>query len=158
MRVRYQNPIDEIGRVVMAIANFSTTVDAYKTAGEVQGMLASAGASRIATSYRDGMIVSLSFQIETEFGPRGFELPIRTEGVLEAMTRDKSVPRSKCTEEQAGRVAWRIAKDWLRAQIALIEAGLASLDEVMMPYMLDGSDRPMFLAYRTQQLALEAAQ
>lgn len=35
-------------------------------------------------------------------------------------------------------MAWRIARDWLDAQIALIEAGLASMDEIFLPYAIIG--------------------
>ena len=79
-------------------------------------------------------------------------------GLRKAMENDPKVPRAKCTREQAARVAWRIAEDWLKAQAALIDASLASLDEVMLPYMVtryDG-DRALTVygAFREQQLAL----
>jgi hypothetical protein len=41
------------------------------------------------------------------------------------MRGDRKVPRSKCTEDQAQRVAWRIVKDWVEAQMAIVEAQLA---------------------------------
>lgn len=36
----------------------------------------------------------------------------------------------------AQRTGWRILKDWVAAQLAIIEAGLATLPEVMLPYAL----------------------
>lgn len=122
----------------MAIKNFTTTIEAEKTAGQVMGLLGAKGASRISMDYADGLVSGMSFILFTEYGPQEFALPVRAEGVLAAMKKDRSVPRSRCTPEQATRVAWRIARDWLDAQIALIEAGLASLDEVMLPYAIIG--------------------
>ncbi|MBN6777415.1 hypothetical protein JRG19_02470 [Pseudoclavibacter alba] len=138
----------------MPILNYSTTVAAEKTATEVQAILGRGGASRIQSDWQQGRIVGISFEVETEFGPRGFMMPVRTAGVLAALESDPKVPASKSTPEHAERVAWRIAKDWLEAQIALIDAGLATIDEVMMPYMLDNSGRTVFEGYRASQLAI----
>lgn len=143
----------------MSILNYTTSIAASKTSGEVQGLLAGHGARQIVTTFADsGEITGMQFSTRTEFGERGFSMPVRTDGVLAAMTADKSIPRSKCTREQAQRVAWRIAKDWLAAQLALIDAGLASLDEVMMPYMLDQGGRTVFEAYRTTQAAITSGE
>jgi hypothetical protein len=51
------------------------------------------------------------------------------------MKKDKKVPRHFCTQEQAKRTAWRIVLRWLQAQFAQIEAGMADLAEIMMPYI-----------------------
>jgi hypothetical protein len=52
------------------------------------------------------------------------------------MERDRNVPRSKCTEAQAKRVAWRIVKDWVAAQMAIVDAQLADVAEVFLPYAI----------------------
>jgi hypothetical protein len=41
------------------------------------------------------------------------------------------------SREQARRVAWRITLSWLEAQLALIQAGLATLDQVFLPFCQD---------------------
>jgi hypothetical protein len=121
----------------MPILNYTTSIAVTKTMGEIQGALARRGVTRISTLFDDeGTPAGLGFVMKTDYGFREFELPVRTDGVLRAMTADPKVSRSQCNREQAARVAWRIAKDWLEAQAALIDAGLARLDEVMMPYML----------------------
>ena len=40
--------------------------------------------------------------------------------------------------QQANRTAWRIIKEWIVAQMALIETEMVSMEEVFMPYMLTG--------------------
>jgi len=37
-------------------------------------------------------------------------------------------------------VAWRVALKWLEAQLALIDAGGATLSEVFFPYLVTGWD------------------
>jgi hypothetical protein len=141
----------------MPILNYTTTIDVGKTMGEIQTALARRGVQRISTLFDDdGTPAGLGFTMKTDYGVREFELPVRTAGVLAAMQRDPKVPKPKQTSEQAARVAWRIAKDWLEAQAALIDAGLASLDEVMMPYMLTDTGRTMFIETRQRLLAIES--
>lgn len=145
----------------MPILNYTTSIEVSKTMGEIQSALARRGVTRISTLYDDaGLAAGLGFAMKTDYGMRDFELPVRTDGVLAAMENDPKVTRSACTPAQAARVAWRITKDWLEAQSALIDAQLATLDEVMMPYMVAGyeGDRAvtMYGAFRDKQLALTA--
>ena len=56
-----------------------------------------------------------------------FRLPADCEGVQVVMTRDKEVPPRLRTREQAQRVAWRVVKDWVEAQMAFIQSGQATL-------------------------------
>jgi len=121
------------------ILNYTTSISVEKSMGEVIGALTRRGVTRISTVFDDeGSPAGIAFTMKTDYGFREFELPVRVEGVLKAMQADTKVPRSQCNPAQAARVAWRIAKDWLAAQSALIDAELASLDEVMLPYMVVG--------------------
>lgn len=62
------------------------------------------------------------------------------------------------TREQAGRVAWRTIQDWLEAQLELIENGLASLDEVMLPFRLvDADGTTIYRALQVGRIALPPA-
>lgn len=142
----------------MPILNYTTTISSAKTAGEVQAMLGAHGANRVTSEYEGGRVAGVGFTLVTEFGPREFRMPIRADGVLAAMKADKKIPSSKSTPEQAERVAWRIGKDWLEAQIALVDAGMASVDEIMMPYMLTGDGRTAFEGYAAHQRAIETGE
>jgi len=136
----------------MPILNYTTTIDVSKTMIELQKYLTRRGVTSISTLFDDGVPAGLGFTMKTDYGFRNFELPVRTAGVLRAMTADRAVPRSKVTAEQAARVAWRIAKNWLEAQAALIDAELATLDEVMLPYMLGPSGQTVYEVFRTQAM------
>lgn len=140
----------------MPILNYTTSIDVSKTMGEIQSALARRGVTRISTLFDDnGTAAGLAFVMRTDYGIREFELPVRTAGVLTAMKSDSKVPRGQCTTAQAARVAWRIAKDWLEAQAALIDARLATLDEVMLPYMVNANTgETLYAAFRSQQLAI----
>ena len=119
----------------MAILNYTTSIATEKTGAEIQKKLAKAKAQAILTEYNDEAIMSsISFRINTPHGVIFFRLPANTDGVYKALLADSNVPRRLKTREQAAKVAWRILKDWIEAQLAIVEAGMASITEVFLPY------------------------
>jgi hypothetical protein len=50
-------------------------------------------------------------------------------------------------------VAWRVVKDWLEANLALVAAQMATIDEVMLPYLHVDGDRTLWQAYREREQA-----
>lgn len=136
----------------MAIKNYTSTVDVYKSLGGIQGALASHGARKIIVDYDpEGRPTGVMFGIETPEGPRGFSLPANVDGVLAVFARQKL----KADRAQAERTAWKNVHDWVLAQMALIEAGQVQLDEVFLPYLTDSRGRTLYQLYRGGQLALE---
>lgn len=135
------------------IANYSTDVPVTRTLGQISGMLVQAGASSVGQHFEDGRVVGVEFAVKTEFGHRPYRLPVRVAGVLQAITGDPDVPKRHQNIVHAERVAWRIAHDWLRAQLALIDAGMATLPEVMFPYAMIGENgATAFEVYQQKQL------
>lgn len=124
----------------MPILNYTTTIEAGKSAGEVQSILAKAGAQSVAIDYKNGTPSALTFTVTFCEQPLRFRLPCNAEGVLKSLTKYGSkVPYAKQNIEQARRVAWRIIKDWTEAQLALIESGQSQMAEAFMPYVFDES-------------------
>jgi hypothetical protein len=119
----------------MPIKDYTTTIDPTKTIGEIQSCLAKNGAKKITVDYQDNMPIVLTFSIEINNVPIGFSLPCKYEGVLKTFKRD-GVKTSLCTKEQAIRTAWRIIKDWIEAQMAIVQANQAELAEVFLPYAI----------------------
>ncbi|MGV3588579.1 MAG: hypothetical protein ACO1OF_16355 [Adhaeribacter sp.] len=119
----------------MAILNYTTKISASKTVGEIQELLTQAGARRVIVDNNlEREPVSISFQIEiTEGVPVYFSLPCNWEGVLAALVKDKVDSRYR-NPDQAKRVAWRVVKDWIEAQLAIIYAQQATLLQVFLPY------------------------
>lgn len=136
----------------MPILNYTTKIDVFKTLGEIQGILARHGAKKIIQDYDDdGKITGISFLIDTPSGMRGIRLPANVEGVLATLEGQ----RVKADRAQAERVAWRIVKDWLEAQMAILEAHMVQMDEIFMPYILDNNGRrTLYEAFAENQLLL----
>lgn len=143
----------------MPLLNYTTTVAAGKTVLEIQAILAKAGANAILAEYRNGEVVALSFVIETQFGNRPFKLPVDTERVLAVLKRQAragKLPPRYAVPEQAQRVSWRILKDWIEAQLALIETEMVSLDQVLLPYMTTDTGHSVYEVLVERRFALPA--
>lgn len=122
----------------MALLNYSTTVDAYKTVAEIEQMLVRHGAKSIMKSYEGEDVTSLSFLIDTGNGNIPVKLPVRLDDVLQVLTEQKKAyPKAniKATREQANRVAWRILKDWIEVQMALLDMQMVKFEEIFLSYI-----------------------
>lgn len=139
----------------MPLLNYTTTIPAAKTIGEIQELLSEHGADRIAVSYANRKPVGLSFALVTAVGPRVFELPVDVEAVFALLDRQKtSRSKTEVTREQAEKVGWRILKDWVAAQLALTETQMVTIDQVMLPYMITDSGATVYQAFRDRVLEL----
>jgi hypothetical protein len=137
----------------MPLLNYTTTIDPFKTIAEVQKALVKFGARSVLTEYLpDGSPAGLAFTIETPLGPRQFALPIHADRV-EAVLRKDRVPTRYQGPEQAQRVAWRIMKDWVVAQLAIVQTEMVSLDQVMLPYMVSDDGRTLYELFQDRQIA-----
>ena len=137
----------------MPLLNYTTKVDVYTTIGAIQGQLVRHGARKIMQDYdENGRITSLSFLVDTPSGPRGIRLPANVDAVHAVLMRQKV----KCDREQAERVAWRIIKDWVEAQMAILESEMVQINEIFLPYMVNNAGRTLFEAYRENAGLLEA--
>ena len=142
----------------MPLLNYTTTVAVSRTIGQVQAILVEGGARQIMTEYDPvGTPTGVTFAIETADGTRIFTLPVQVERVFAVMKRDRQTPNRFKTPEQAERVGWRIVKDWLEAQLAIIKTEMVTFDEVMLPYMRSSlNGKTMYQLYLEGNLAQPA--
>lgn len=139
----------------MSLLNYTTKIDAFKTISEIQQLLAKAGASAVLSDYdQNGFIVALSFKIRLNENELTFRLPTDWRPVLAVMEKDRNVPRRLCNQEQALRVAWRITKNWVEAQVAFIETMMVTTAQVFLPYAVtnDGKSLYEYIAENNQLL------
>jgi len=123
----------------MPILNYTTMVSADKSVQEIKKCLMRLKATAILEDYDDkGMISHLSFRILYNGNILSFRLPSNAKGVLAALEKAKADPRFQKLG-RAHMIAWRIVKDWVEAQMAIIEANMVDPVEVFLPYM-QGND------------------
>jgi hypothetical protein len=140
----------------MPILAYTTEVPTTRTVGQIQAILADAGASQILAEYRDKRVVALSFTTQTPMGPQAFRLPADPARVFAVLKRQRVAARY-ATLEQAERIAWRIVKNWIESQLAIIQTEMVTLDQVMLPYMRTDDGETLYERYLGQgQSLLEA--
>lgn len=146
----------------MAIKNYTTDVPVNKTVSEIHLMLADHGAKRILFDYgADSKVTAISFTIETPTGEQAVRLPANVERVREVLRQQKNNPRNRNrsqiddSQDQAERVAWRIVKDWLAAQLAILETEMVDVQQVFLPYFLNRQGQTLYEVYSSGSLMLE---
>jgi len=139
------------------LANYTTEVSAIKSAGEIQGMLVAHKAKEILVEYgEDGEPIGLSFVIKTPKGELPFTLPANITRVEAVLIKQRSYmpekwyqsygPTMQKIHEQAVRVGWRILRDWVRAQMAILETEMVRLEQIFLPYLVTPSGKSLFEA------------
>jgi hypothetical protein len=124
------------------IKNFSTEIPVGRTIAEIEKMLTKYGATKIMKEYEGELPVMLVFAITTEHGQMGIRLPIHPDKIMDVFKFQVSngkLPRKywdgDWAHEQAHRVAWRIIRDWLDAQLTLLNIQMVKIDEIFLPYI-----------------------
>ena len=142
----------------MAIMNYSTTIDPLKTAGEIEYMLVRHGAHQVLKEYKDEELTSISFVIKK--GP--YDIPVmltaKIDRCLAVLQREKSKSRNstiKATREQAYKVGWRIMKDWVEAQMAIIDIDMVTLEEVFLPYIRTPDGRTLYQQIEEKKFSVD---
>lgn len=151
----------------MPIANYTTEVAAMKSIGEIQGMLVAHGARQILIAYGDkGEPVGLAFIIATDYGDTPFRLPANADRVEAVLLQQLASSRYRQWDtqyqeqrkakikEQAYRVAWRILKDWIRAQMAILETEMVTIDQIFLPYMEVDQGKLLYEAMRDHRFQI----
>jgi hypothetical protein len=127
----------------MPILNYTTSVSVDRTISQIQGILVAHGARAIMINYNANREPeSLSFVVPTAQGELPFRLPANVKAVEQIMFQERLAGYRK--EGQPARVGWRILKDWVEAQMAIIEARMVTMEEVFLPYLIGKSNRTLY--------------
>ena len=130
------------------ILNYTTTVEAAKTVGEIETILASHGAKAVLKEWDgEGQIAALSFHMDSPRGELGIRIPIKVEAIMKMLNKRYyagKIPRRYSSKPQAVRIAWRIAKDWVEVQCAMLEAEQVEVSEIFLAHLLTPSGQTFF--------------
>ncbi len=129
----------------MPLKNYTTSVPVSRTLSEIQAKLVEYGARGVLYNYDDrGKIEAVSFQIQLDNGKLlAFRLPSNVKAAM-AVMEEQGLPRRFLSLDHAYRVSWRIIKDWVAAQMALIELDQARLEQVFLPYLICDSGETLY--------------
>ncbi len=124
----------------MPLLDYTSKVPASRTVAQVQAILVEHGARAVMMEYDDrGRITALAFNIKMPNGDLPIRLPIdaaATLRVLQCQADNREIPARYAKEDHAYRVAWRIIKDWVEAQMSLLETEMVKMEEIFLPYVI----------------------
>lgn len=126
------------------LLNYTSEAPTEKTISDIQKMLSQHNVVAMMTEYEGPQVSAVSFRISVDGKEMAFKLPCNWRKVKEIMKR-KNANRLRIrgrlerlvdeSDEQAQRTAWAIIKDWMEAQLALVEVNMVTLQGIFLPYM-----------------------
>lgn len=135
------------------LLNYTTKIDPDKTAAEIAKCLSMHGASAVMTEYDpvDNYVLAISFKIKMGEREMSFRLPSDWKPVFEILKKESKIKNWHSRYEhvqselrlQAVRTAWRIVKDWVEAQMALVETQMVTTAQVFLPYAVMKSGKTL---------------
>jgi hypothetical protein len=149
----------------MAIKNFTSDKPIDRIFAELQQTLGTHGAKQISYDYGDdGKVQGVQFVIKVNKRFIPIKLPARVEkaqAILKKQWEEGLISHKRGKEntygyDQAYRVAWRNILDWVQAQMALLEIGMAKMEEVFLPYMQDRQGVTFYERMEKQDFLLES--
>ena len=139
----------------MPLLNYTTTIQAAKTVNEITEILRKHHASAIIQNYNNDSIESLSFEVQTQHGAAHILLPVNIEAVYKVMQREYNtghIPHRLICREQAIRIAWRILKDWVEAQMAILDTEMVKMEQIFLPYIIHQSGLTLFEVFENRKM------
>jgi hypothetical protein len=134
----------------MSLKNYTTEVDAGKTVGEIQAILAKHGITSIQIEYDEGVARGIKFAAFLLGQPQWFHLDCNADAVLGTLQSQKVPPKYQ-TRDQAFRVGWRIMKDLVDAQLAAVSIKQVELAQAFFGFAVDGRGENAFQIYKEQK-------
>lgn len=122
------------------LLDYTTKVPVSRTVAQIQAKLVEHGARAVIMEFgADGRIIALAFNVKMPDGELPIRLPIdaaATFRVLKRQAENREIPSGYARDEHAYRVAWRIIKDWVEAQMSLLETEMVRMEEIFLPYVI----------------------
>lgn len=136
---------------LMSVMNITSTIKPEKTIMEIENILVRFGAKGIMKEYENNRVSSIAFYIEYKGQQLPFKLPMNIQqarSVIEKAVNEKKLPYRFKSEphrtDKAEIVGWRIIKDWIHAQLSLLEVNFADPLEILLPYVYDTQTKKTF--------------
>lgn len=128
----------------MPIKNYTTKVPASRSIQEIQDSLVAHGAVGFVMLYEQGTgrIKALKFIVQLPDRQIPFQLPVNWRA-FQAVLKEQRVSRY-ADEDYCYRVAWRVVRDWVMAQMALFETQMVTMPQVFLPYAVANDGQTLY--------------
>ncbi len=139
------------------LKNYASEASLESIFAAIRTTLATHKAKRIMFDYDEaGRATAIEFVVELGRTPYTFRLPARFEAakpLVKKAREDAGAWRisEEKLDEQAYRAVWATIRDWVSAQMALIDIGASRMEEVFMPYLIVEPGVTMFERFAEQR-------
>lgn len=128
----------------MPLKNYTTKVPVSRTIQEMQEMLQKGGATGVIMEYEKGTgrIYGIAFKMEIVGKTAVFSLPIKWKQAQKVLQKENN-PKAY-DDDYCYRVAWRILRNWLEQQMALIAIEMVDMQEIFLPYAVQQDGKTLY--------------
>lgn len=118
------------------------TSNTTNTFDKIQRILAEHNSRKVMFDYgNNGQVSAITFSIIIGEKECGFKLPAMVENVERIMYKPRSKYQTTRTltqaqKEQAYRTAWANIRDWIDAQMAMVDTQQVKVEQVFLPYLV----------------------
>lgn len=128
---------------------YTTEISVEKTIGEIEMLLRKANANGILKEMDASGVTSVSFKIKVaENRDMAFRLPMDAQAVIQILNqqvKEHKIGNKYYNDlDQARRVGWRILKNWVEAQVALIQTRMVKVQQVFLPYAVGRDGKTLY--------------
>lgn len=137
------------------LKNYTSQTTVNQSITKIQQYLVKAKAQRIMYEYDTyGNPEAIIFEVMTPNGIVPIKLPSRVDNVAKVMYKNSINKLTEKELNQVQRTAWANIRDWVDAQIALLETEMVKVEEVFLPYRVHESGKTYFEIIEDRGLAL----
>ena len=129
------------------IPNETTSISVDKTVAEIMQILKDHGARGIYSEYAaNGKIMALSFEVEFKDGLVPIRVPVNVDGLRGYLRKAyaSSYDPPALRDDQPDKIAWRLAKDYIKYAVSMRPVEMVDLPEIFMGQILSDGKRTMY--------------
>lgn len=130
------------------LKNYTSTVPASRSIMNIEKCLVDHGAKQIARTYEGGVVTGIKFVMDLDGRDVVFSLPAKVDNCKQVFISQRvneiSDAGMKRILEQAERTAWRIIRDWIEIQMAMIDLEQIEMAEVFLAYVFNPQTNQTF--------------
>lgn len=125
------------------LKNYTTTIPAFKSISEIQEFLIAFGTQNIIMDNEDSKIKAIKFTYRIGDMILPFIIPANVDNTVEVLWKEYLKHRTRQARktkedfrEEAERISWRIARDWVHAQLSILTIQAADFIDVFAGYLV----------------------
>lgn len=126
------------------LKNYTTEIPVQRTISEIEDILVKNGATDTWKQYdASGKVTALNFAIITEFGKMPFKLSVDAQVINDVLKEQikrglTGISKKQAFDiEHARNVGWRIVKDWIDSQMAMVSLKMRKLEQIFLADIYD---------------------